>query len=386
MRNNGRLRAFMIVQAGALLTLLAQGPAARADDLSNAREAHRACQRIVEPRVAAPFSQTEVQCYYAGTACETWTGTPPDPAGGQCALRVYLANGSIAALNRLYLSRDGAAQHIDEFCYRPDGSLATHMSSVLQVERSQTRTERFFDRHGQELESTRTSQEFDGGGAAPLDAESAETLPQYLWTAQIAKLLSDAQNAPQGPGLHPASTALSGRIEVPSGTAATLIGADAREILRLLKHRNFYALADHVHPELGLRFSPEPFIDQVNDVVLQRREVAQLLSDGFARFWNSTNAETDIVVEADFNTYYTRYVYDRDYAYAPQAGFNCTIAPADGTDNTGEVYGTSIVAEFHFPQTRTASGTTPWSSLKLVFSPHGDDWRLSGLIHQAMGR
>lgn len=159
--------------------------------------------------------------------------------------------------------------------------------------------------------------------------------------------------------------------------ARQAITDEAAAVISLLKDRDFAALARLVHPEKGVRLSPSAYVDTEQDVVLSADEVARLGTDQRVRVWGYEEGTGD-AIEGRFTEYYTRYVYDRDYAEAAPT-FNAFSAPTNTADNLFDVYPDAAVAEFYAPG---ADGNeADGSGLRLVFEPYRAGWFLSGLVH-----
>lgn len=363
--------------------LALSGGFAVANDRQEAVLAERACERIVEPQSFAPFDRTEVQCYFAGSGCSSWSGMlPADDTDDACAVRVYLRGGRVAVVTRLYLHAQSAGYQFDQHCYRIDGSLAALSTNTESADAVRMRVRVQFDRHGEEID--RVQQSFDADTGENVDGvvpDQGMAVAPYLWAAEVVANIAalDPAEAEDAVGMyHPAAGAQQRHVSI---EARRLVEPRARDVLKFLKNKNFHALADFVHPVYGLQFSPEVHIDEALDVVLLAHQVRNLGVSGFAQNWSDPDTNADIIVESDFDTYYDRFIYDRDFAYAPQVGFNCAVSGSDGEGNLRDVYGDAIVAEYRFPAYTERDVARGWSSLRLVFTRHLNEWYLRGLVH-----
>ena len=79
--------------------------------------------------------------------------------------------------------------------------------------------------------------------------------------------------------------------------------------------------------------------------------------------------------------YFARYVYNADYAQAPEQALNQVLMQGNALENVAAAYPEGRFVEYHFPGLDEALEGFDWCSLKLVFEPWQGDWRLVGIIH-----
>jgi hypothetical protein len=180
---------------------------------------------------------------------------------------------------------------------------------------------------------------------------------------------------------------------LPTATATARVeptaGLPPRDAVNVLGRRAVVALRDQemgvvagmVHPEKGLLFSPEAYVDG-GDLVFGREAVAGLMGDQTLYTWGQ-EAGSGFAINMPFFEYYHEYVYDQDYAAAPQVAVGERLAGQGGTiDNTGEFWPGSIYVEHHFPGSEQYGGLD-WKSLRLVFEEIEGEWWLVGVVHDA---
>ena len=373
----GSLRGLAV--AFAVLAVLAATPGpASSDGLDYARAIEASCARVVEPVRPEFFTRTEVLCFASRDDCSQWSGAQGAAEADvrRCAIKVYRTEGRIVAAQRWYLG--GGVFRSDRFCYRPDETLAAEKSAITLNQRVRINARSWFAQDGSVIHRSEHHFEADTGEA--LKPETYKTLPvlprakssREVWRAMVAALVQAETEEARAPMLAGA---------LPSQLARRYVEQRARQVLAHLKARDFAALADVVHPERGVRFSPEARIDRDRDRRLMPRQVALLGTPGAARAWNSVADEGDVVVETDFASYYERFIYNHDFINAPRFGYNCTIAHSKTINNAREVYRDAVIAEFNFPGLDTRSWGYDWSSLRLAFSRHDGEWYLVGIIH-----
>lgn len=230
------------------------------------------------------------------------------------AIKVFRRQGRIAAALRWYFGRGGDVLKSDRFCFRPDGSLVARKTIVTLQERVRINIRAHFDAKGEQL--ARSEHHFDIGEAvkrktyAQIPDLPALQTTHDVWRAMLAASLRDEDTiGSQG------EDTVAGRLS--SQTARRLVERRANRVLELLKAENFSGLAGYVHPESGVRFSPEAFVDQDRDLVLSPEEVATLGTQYSRHVWSVAGDNSDFVVETDFNSYYQRFIYDHDFVHAP---------------------------------------------------------------------
>lgn len=160
---------------------------------------------------------------------------------------------------------------------------------------------------------------------------------------------------------------------VPPQEAQEIIAKQAAEVMQALKSANMPELARSVHPLKGLRFSPYSPVDAKMDVVLTAAQLSGALQERATRVWGGDDG-SGAPIRLTFARYYHKFVYDRDFAQAPEVTYN---REDKGTNEAWELYPNAIVVDYLLPE----SPGTPQEHLRLVFEQHEGKWYLSGIIH-----
>jgi len=160
---------------------------------------------------------------------------------------------------------------------------------------------------------------------------------------------------------------------VSSQEAQTIIAKQAAEVLQALKTANMVELAQSVHPVKGLRFSPYAAVDAKTDVVLTAAQLKGALQDPAKRVWGADDG-SGASLRLTFTRYYHKFVYDRDFAQAPQITYN---SGDEGMNKAWERYPNAVVVDYRLPET----GNLAQEHLRLAFEQHQGKWYLSGIIH-----
>ena len=109
-------------------------------------------------------------------------------------------------------------------------------------------------------------------------------------------------------------------------------------------------------------------------------QVRRLRLDIDSYEWGS-EAGTGGTMTFSFDSYYRRFIYDRDYLQAPQRSTDTRLGMGNAIDNTRAYYPGARVVEFYFPGSSGAFSGDDWSSLRLVFLRDNGVWRLAGVVH-----
>jgi hypothetical protein len=202
----------------------------------------------------------------------------------------------------------------------------------------------------------------DNGAAAPAVAASATPTPAA--TATRTQAPTDIRAA---------------RL-LPESEAKRLVEPAALAAVDALKRRDGAKLASLAHPQKGVRFSAYPFVRTDRDQVLTAAELAVAFTDPRVRLWGVSDGKGDDI-RLTYTDYHTRYVYDVDFAQAPEAAYNRAIGIGNSPDNTASVYPDAVLVEFHYPGFDPRFGGMDWRSLRLLFEQKDGTWYLVGVVH-----
>ncbi len=157
------------------------------------------------------------------------------------------------------------------------------------------------------------------------------------------------------------------------------VSAAAKRVVTTLKNKDMRRLATFVHPTKGVRFSPYGFINTETDLIFKKSQVPNLMLLRRTYLWGSYDGSGD-PINLGFPGYYQKFIYDSDFARAPQVSYNRKIGSGNTTFNLAEVYPTGKFVEYYFPGKRK-SGGMDWRSLRLIFEKSGARWYLVGVSH-----
>jgi len=153
-----------------------------------------------------------------------------------------------------------------------------------------------------------------------------------------------------------------------------------RAILQALKDEDLAALAEMVHPEKGLRFSPYAYVQMDKDLFFGREALRTSLDSQEVHIWGAWDGSGKPITMT-FREYYQRFIYDHDYLQARQVGVNEFIGRGNTINNALEAYPGATIIEYHFPGFDPKYDGMDWCSLRLVMEEYEGRWCLVGIIH-----
>lgn len=150
-------------------------------------------------------------------------------------------------------------------------------------------------------------------------------------------------------------------------------------VVSALKDKDLVALARYVHPQLGVRFSPYAAVQDTN-LVFTTDNIADLFNVSTVYTWGNYFG-TGEPIQLTFADYYAKFVYDEDFANAPQVALNHRLGVGTTLDNAAEYYPGAMLVEYYFPGFDPSLEGMDWRSLRLVFMQTESNWYLVGIIH-----
>ena len=153
----------------------------------------------------------------------------------------------------------------------------------------------------------------------------------------------------------------------------------AEAVLAALSEGDFTALSGLVHPERGVTLTPYSTVSDCDRVLLPQ-QAAALPEDEAVYTWGLEDGVGE-PIRLTGAEYFDRYVYNADYAAAPEQGVDEVLMQGNALENVAAAYPDGRFVEYHFPGLDEGLGGFDWCSLKVVFAPCRGDWYLVGLVH-----
>lgn len=146
-----------------------------------------------------------------------------------------------------------------------------------------------------------------------------------------------------------------------------------------IKKTDFAELEKYAHPQKGLRFSPYGYIDTNTARIVSKSRISELTKDTKKYVWGYFDGSGD-VISMTFDEYYDKFIYDKDFASAPQTSVNQFLGRGNTLNNISDVYPGSSFVEFYFPGSEKYDGMD-WKSLRLVYQKIDDKWFIVAIVH-----
>jgi hypothetical protein len=148
-----------------------------------------------------------------------------------------------------------------------------------------------------------------------------------------------------------------------------------------MKSKDGPRLAEFVHPERGVRFSPYAFVDVDNDRVLSRADVRRLWEDDSVYSWGHADGTGDPILLTPAQ-YVERFVMDRDFTAATSVSVNEHPDRGTTSSNAAAVYPNGTSVEFLLEHTEGQGDPAfDWRALRLMFENEDASWQLVAVIH-----
>ncbi len=155
--------------------------------------------------------------------------------------------------------------------------------------------------------------------------------------------------------------------------------ARAAYVILLLKNQDMQALAEVVHRNVGVRFSPYAYV-QPDNMIFLKTQIAGMMDDPTIFHWGIADG-SGMDIDLTFAEYFADFVYDVDFASAPQIAVNQRLGIGNSIDNSQEVYAGNMVVEYYIPGIDPQYDGMDWRSLRLVFKYCQGNYDLIGIIH-----
>jgi len=152
------------------------------------------------------------------------------------------------------------------------------------------------------------------------------------------------------------------------------------KILRSLNEKGYAGLAEFIHPELGIRFSPYAYIDTTADQLLSRNKLIALGKSQKKIKWGYEDA-TGKPIKLSINNYVEKFVYDVDFLNAEKKGVNKFFGGGNSLNNLKEIYPRCNFAEFYFSGFDPKFEGMDWRALRLVFKDYKKNYYLIAIVH-----
>ncbi|MEJ6949499.1 BsuPI-related putative proteinase inhibitor [Natronospora cellulosivora (SeqCode)] len=162
--------------------------------------------------------------------------------------------------------------------------------------------------------------------------------------------------------------------------AKEIIENTADKVIKAIHNKDFERIAEYVHPEKGLRFTPYTYVNIERDIVFSKEEVANFFEDQNRYLWGYYDGKGN-EIKLTPKEYYDEFIYSADFIDAEEIGYNEVLSSGNMLENQFDVYDKPIVVEYYFSGFDPDFDGMDWRSLRLVFEEYRGKWKLVGIIH-----
>lgn len=155
----------------------------------------------------------------------------------------------------------------------------------------------------------------------------------------------------------------------------------ATQVIIALQNSDFITLANFVGQQ-WLRFSPYEYINTGTDIILTSGEVYHALAFSRTFTWWTYDGSGE-PIDLWIGQYFQKFVYDVDFAQAPEIYVNQKFERGNTINNIFDVYSGKSIIDYHFPQIDPQYEGIDRRSLYLVFDQIDGQWYLIGIVHGA---
>ena len=162
--------------------------------------------------------------------------------------------------------------------------------------------------------------------------------------------------------------------------AEMIIKDTAEVVIKAISEKDMATLAEFVHPEKGVRFTPYTYVSPERDIVFNKNQIENFFQDENTYLWGFYDGIGD-EINLTPTEYFDEFVYTSDFINAEEVGYNTVLSFGNALENQFEVYENPIIVEYYFPGFNPEYAGMDWQSLRLVFEEYEGKWYLTGIIH-----
>ena len=150
-------------------------------------------------------------------------------------------------------------------------------------------------------------------------------------------------------------------------------------VLDALRRYDYIQLADLVHPDHCLKFSPYSYITE-DDLVFCPADLREITSSDKDYTWGRYDGIGD-PIKLEFRDYHKFFVYDVHYFRPEMVGFNVKVSAGNAINNINDIYTDGLFIEYYFSGFDPKYGGLDWRSLTLVFVKDNQTWYPVAIVH-----
>lgn len=151
------------------------------------------------------------------------------------------------------------------------------------------------------------------------------------------------------------------------------------EILDAAGKNDFAKLAEYIHPDSSLIFSPYGFVRK-DRIQLTKADFIRVSNKDTLIKWGLYDGSGDTIKLTPKN-YFAKFAYNRNYLSAEKLSINEKLSSGNSKDNLQEIFPNADFTESYFSGFDPKLNGLDWASLKLIFREHDGKYLLVGWIN-----
>ncbi|MDZ4757017.1 MAG: hypothetical protein SGJ10_02605 [Bacteroidota bacterium] len=153
-----------------------------------------------------------------------------------------------------------------------------------------------------------------------------------------------------------------------------------KQILTILKSKNYKMLSYFIHPTIGLRFSPYAHIDTTSDITFTTNNFLDKTIQQNKFNWGSYDGSGDKIL-LTIENYFKQFVYSADFLNADKTSLNKIIGVGNSSNNLETIYKNCNFTESYFAGFDKKLDGMDWCCLRLVYKKYNSKNYLIGIVH-----
>ena len=153
----------------------------------------------------------------------------------------------------------------------------------------------------------------------------------------------------------------------------------AERVVNALAEKDLQTVAEFVHPEMGVRFSPYTYVEDTH-LVFTPEDLPGLIGSDEILMWGYFDGTGD-PIELTFDEYYERLLFTADFTNPEAMAVNEVLGTGNSLNNITDFFPGSSFVEYHFSGFEEDFGGMDWVSLRLVFMQENSAWYLVGMVN-----
>lgn len=151
-----------------------------------------------------------------------------------------------------------------------------------------------------------------------------------------------------------------------------------KEILEILKNKQYHKLSAYIHPEKGITFSMYAFISPQEDKHFSRAEFEKYLPTKTLFTWGAMDGSGDLY-KASISDYLSKWVYCKDFTTG-KLTYNEFGVVGNSLNNLREIYKNADFTE-NYIKPPDEEHPMDWNTLRMVFEPYQGKYYLIAIIN-----